>query len=139
MLVSHEFIFLMFFITDWVQVAMKNKLKIFFITLGVCISSYITMVAGDYIHLIYSSWRDGDIISLNVDYTQSTEKFNVILGVYNSRWRWYLHIPCHKETIIHDSVNPEHLNNWNVISVKDGIIQLKNNEQVISVKNSCKA
>ncbi|VUS31154.1 hypothetical protein [Klebsiella spallanzanii] len=117
---------------------MKNKIKMFFIISGVCVSSYIAMAAGNYIHLVYSSWTEGYNISLNVDYTQSAEKFDVTLAVYNSRWRWYLHIPCYKETIIHDSVNPEHLSNWNVISVKDGMIRLKNNEQSISVITGCK-
>lgn len=118
---------------------MKNKLKLFFIILGGCVSLYIAMTASAYVNIVYSSWKEGYNISLNVDNRRSDGRFDVILGVYNSRWRWYLHIPCYKETIIRDSVNPEHLSNWNVISVKGSVINLKNNKQVILVKNTCKS
>jgi len=117
---------------------MKSRLKIFVIILGGCVSLYIAMTASNYINLVYYSWKEGYHISLNVDNKQSDDRFDVILGVYSSRWRWYLHLPCYKETIIHDSVNPEYLSDWEVISVKDGGIKLKNNKQVILAKNDCK-
>lgn len=117
---------------------MKNRLKIFVIILGGYVSLYIAMTASHYINLVYYSWKEGYHILLNVDNKQSDDRFDVILSVYNSRWRWYLHLPCYKETIIHDSVHPEHLSNWSVISVKDGVINLKNNNDIILVKSACK-
>ena len=137
-LVSHRSIFLMYFVINRVRIVMKNRLKVFIIIAGACVSLYIAMTASNYIDLVYSSWKDGYNISLTVDSKRSTSSFDIILGIYNSRWRWYLHFPCDKKIIIHDSVNPEYMSNWDVILVKDGMIQLKNNKQIILVSNACK-
>lgn len=117
---------------------MKNRLKVLLVILGGCVSFYIARTADNYINLVYSTWKEGYHISLGIDNKQSDNRFDVVLGVYNSRWRWYLHLPCYKETVIHNSVNPVNLGDWKVVTVKDGIIKLSNNNQTIVVKSTCK-
>lgn len=118
---------------------MKNKVKLFFIIICACVCFYIDETASNYIKLVYSTWRVNYNISIYVDDKQSGDRFDVVLNIYASRWHWYLHLPCHKEIIIHDAVNPELLSGWDVISVNDDVINLKNEKQVILVRNACKS